>query len=195
MNKKIANQLSSIFYPVEKWDAFWDIYTECDKLIVPWITTGARAVREIYKASPEDGWSCEEWGLPRDTRWFLSEYGENSVGFGFGWDTIELHLHLPNYDENKHQRASELLKSSNFPAIQQRFAGKPNASKKKDGSIAWNNEFNPYPDITNCKTQRIAWRAQHDSKQFAETMLHAARGIMRDIKKELIQFNSQLNSP
>lgn len=192
-NKKTLEQYSLIFDSFEKWDALWKIYDETDSLIEPWLETGAACLREIYNANPEEGWSCQEWGLRRDTRWFLNAHGENSAGFGIGWNDFELHFHLNRSEKDEYEVATSLLDSSEFGVIKARFPRRPGNKKCTEGSLAWDPSFNPYGDASN-KKQMIAWRAHHESQEFAKRMLDNVRSIMRDITGALNDFNLRLRA-
>ncbi len=168
MNKELLKQTVEIFDTEEKWDAFFEIQNEIENITNYWLKIGARALRSSFQNDPK--WKCEPWAVEeRDTHWYLSEFGSNSVGIGIGWPEVEMHLFLPTeQSEYRLDEARRILQTLEFAPLLQVLSLKIDSPRGNEGSLAFNSSFNPINGETDrvMRQRLLAWAAGHpeDSK-------------------------------
>ena len=195
MNKELLNQSKDIFNTQDKWNALFEIHNQSKFIIEHWLTIGARALRDSFADDPV--WGCEKWDNERDTRWYLKEFGRESVGIGFGWGEVELHLHLIDSSTDSQNPAVELLRSPAFKPLLELFELETTPPKHYDeGSLAYNTTLNPFSGATDTQARQreLAWLAAHDPKFYVEKMAGIIRRLTADsIYTGLFQeFNRQI---
>jgi hypothetical protein len=186
-----------IFDKIEKWNAFFQIQEKIENIIEHWRLKGAMAIRAHFEREPSDGWTCDEWGNPKDTRWYLTNFGPQSIGIGFGWIEMELDIFfywesLEKYDL---KLAAQLLGTEQFSKIRQIFPDNANRhGRLADGCFASDENFTPYPEATDPVARRrvFAWHAAHEPDKFAKEIAEKIRSIIED--EEITKLIRSLNS-
>lgn len=186
-----------IFDKLEKWDAFFQIQDEIEKIIEHWRLIGAQAIRAQFKPEHNRVWTCAEWGNPKDTRWYLAELGPESIGIGFGWEEMELDIffHWESLGKYDLKLAVQLLATEQFSKIRQIFPDNANRPKRlDDGCFASDENFTPYPEATDPVARRrvFAWHAAHEPGKFAKEIAEKIRSIIED--EEITKLIRSLNS-
>lgn len=115
--KNIASAAKVIFNSREKWNAAFEMKQQMPTIIDNWLAEGAEALRKAFNERDGNGWKCTDWGVKRDSRWFLEESGQHSVGFGLGWPEVEFHLHIEDNGSHDRRRATELLEKPEFEPL------------------------------------------------------------------------------
>ena len=193
MNKELLKQSISIFDTRDKWDALFEIHDQREAIIDHWLTIGARALRDSFAHDPV--WMCDKWDVERDTRWYLKDCGKDSVGIGFGWIEVELHLHLKDSPPDRYACAAELLAAPVFKPLLELFELKTPPTHVSAGSLAYNP--NPFGEDSDpqARQRELAWLAAHKTKCFVEKMGGGIRRLTDDsghtgLFRELIRRNS-----
>ncbi len=186
-----------IFDKLEKWNAFFQIQGEIENIIEHWRLIGAMAIRAQFEREPSPDWTCEKWGNLKDTRWYLTKLGPESIGIGFGWIEMELDIFfywesLEKYDL---KLAAQLLGTEQFSKIRQIFPDNANRhGRLADGCFASDENFTPYPEATDPVARRrvFAWHAAHEPDKFAKEIAEKIRSIIED--EEITKLIRSLNS-
>jgi hypothetical protein len=180
MNKELLKQSISIFDTQDKWNALFEIHNQNNEIIDYWLTIGARALRDNFAGDLL--WGCEKWGYERDTRWYLKEFGTESLGIGFGWIEVELHLHLKDSQSYDYKRASELLSHTSFMPLLDLFELKTPPKHVVDGGLAYNDTINPFSGATDTQIRQreLAWLAANKTKEYVEKMGGIIRRLTAD---------------
>ncbi len=194
MNQELLKQSVAIFDTQDKWDALFEIHNLSKDIINHWLTMGARALRRSF--AEDSLWGCEAWGMERDTRWYLKEFGKESVGIGFGWPEVELHLHLKDSTGFRHDRAAELLPV--FKPLLELFELKTPPKNVSDGGLAYNSTLNPFSgaEDTQVRQRELAWQAAHRTEDYVRKMGEIIRrltdnpshtGLFRELNRQILE--------
>jgi hypothetical protein len=195
MKQDILQEAANIFDSAEKWRAFYDMEQASLSIINHWLTIGAKALRDEFQKKTGQ-WECSIWGnSPRDTKWHLSKLGEKSIAIGIAWETFEFHLFDGRYNDEKWQKAADLLDGPDFRQLVSRIG--PRCYRKD-----WKNEkllladlnFDPLGSGADplFRSRLIAWHAAHRTGDFVEkTLGWVRRFIMED--KEMVRLIRELN--
>jgi hypothetical protein len=170
MNQELLKQSILIFDTQDKWDALFEIHNHSNAIIDQWLTIGARALRKNFEGDPV--WGCEEWGAERDTRWYLKEFKNESVGIGFGWPEVEIHLHLIDNSTYRYTCAAELLATSSFKPVLELFELQTPPKYVSDGGLAYNSSINPFSGAGDAQVRKreLAWQAAHKTEDYVRKM-------------------------
>lgn len=180
MNQDILKHSITIFDTQDKWDALFEIQSQIEKIIDYWLTLGARSLRKSFADHPV--WGCEEWDSPRDTRWFLKDIETQSLGIGFGWPEVELHLHLMDISDDIRACASELLTTAHFNPLLELFELQTPPIRVKEGCLAYNARINPFSDTAEApkRVRELAWLAAHQTELYVQQMGGVIRRLTDD---------------
>ncbi len=181
MNPKLKEQSIAIFESLEKWNALFELYEQTNQIMDYWLSIGAKALIAEFKSNPPSGWNCQQWDQPHEVRWHLTEFGLESIGVGFGWNTWEFHLHLRGANKDVQNRAGSLLREPEFQPLLAVFGSQDNTPPRfRAGSIACDVTFNPYNSGQTSPEHRrreLAWQAAHQTEDFVGRMSSIVRRI------------------
>jgi type I restriction-modification system DNA methylase subunit len=107
---------------------------------------------------------------------------KQSVGIGFGWAEVGLHLHLIDSQTYDYNSASELLPSPVFKPLLELFELKTPPKYINDGGLAFNDTINPFSGATDFQVRQreLAWFAAHKTKYYVEKMGGIIRRLTAD---------------
>lgn len=187
MNKHdIIARSVKVFDNIEKWNAIFQIQGETDNIMEHWRSIGAIAIREQFDQKPSPGWTCDEWGTPKDTRWYLTDLGPKSIGIGFGWMDMELDLFCHWEVKERYDLSGAtfcLRDEEKFSTLRQIFPDDAyGPGRVDDGCFAADKHFTPYPEARQPGARRrvFAWHAAHECDDFACKILEKVRSIISD---------------
>jgi hypothetical protein len=194
MKTSLIEEAKNVFQSVERWTAFYEIEKQISPIMDHWLITGAKALRRDFANHPSLSWKCSEWGWPRDTRWYLDDLGELSIGIGIGWQEFELHLFHGGCDQQIREQALRVLESQTFEPLRA-LTGSPEARAlyKKEGCILSVRDFNPFDEVGDSilRQRIIAWHAVHKTSEFVEKVSGKIRQITED--HEIVRLIRDLN--
>ena len=85
MNEQLINKAADWFDDVEKWKSFLELSEACYNIQLRWQSMATDELRKYFFSKPSVGWDFTPWDNAYDTWWYLSDFGPESVGIGFGW--------------------------------------------------------------------------------------------------------------
>ena len=180
MNTKLLEESVGIFNSPEKWNALFELYEQTGQIMDYWLAKGAKALIADFIANPSQGWVCQRWDQDHEVRWYLDQFGRESIGIGFGWPTWEFHLFVKGGNKVKQNLAAELLKNPEFQPLLKVFGPQDNLPRRTgDGSLACNVTLNPIGSMTAAEPRRreLAWLAAHQTDEFVRGMSSEVRQI------------------
>jgi hypothetical protein len=112
MQKELINDASKLFPSFEHWQSFLELSESREHIKEFWFVEATNKIRRHFMETLPPEWDCERWGATsRDTRWFLREFGSDSLSVCFAW-CYQLHLILHNHQKFNAQSVARLLKES-----------------------------------------------------------------------------------
>ena len=194
MNQELLKHSITIFDTQEKWEALFEIHAQTQAIIKHWLTIGAHALRKEFAENA--AWGCEIWEDERDSRWYLNEFGKESVGIGIGWPEVGLHLHLKDSPGYRREVAVDLLKSPVFLPLMESLELKTPPKYVSDGGLAYNETFNPFSGAldTQVRQRELAWQAAHRTEDYVRKMGAIIRRLTDDptLTGLFSEFNRQI---
>jgi hypothetical protein len=92
MQKELIQAAAGLFPTFEHWQSFLELSQGIDSIKNYWFVEATTTIRRHFMETLSPDWCCDSWGSPdRDTRWFLKEFGPESLGITYGW-YYQLHL-------------------------------------------------------------------------------------------------------
>lgn len=85
MNEHLINKAADWFDDIEKWRSFLELWADKNAIEVRWMEKATEPLRNHFAESLSPEWDFKAWGCASDTWWYLREFGEDSIGIGFGW--------------------------------------------------------------------------------------------------------------
>jgi hypothetical protein len=85
MSTHLTKKAAEWFDNVETWNSFVDLIPLRSDIENIWLVSATEKLRHRFTHCDCPGWQFQEWGHGRDTWWFLEDFGQESVGIGFGW--------------------------------------------------------------------------------------------------------------
>lgn len=182
MSDSIIEQSTEIFGTLEKWQALYEMEQAVPKILTHWLTNGAKAMRTEFSRT-SNIWACSTWGVERDTRWYLSDLGQESISLGIGWETFELHLFDGRNDGTTWKTATELLGHLEFQGLKERIIHRRNRPYSHSVKILLSDlQFDPFASgfDGNFRHRYIAWMAAHETDEFVNATLERIHTLLDD---------------
>jgi hypothetical protein len=85
MSTHLTKKAANWFDKLETWRSFVELSPLQTDIERVWLDAATEKLREHFTHNRCPGWQFQEWGVSHDTWWFLEEFGQESVGIGFGW--------------------------------------------------------------------------------------------------------------
>ncbi len=182
-NQQLLKQSAQIFDSLEKWNALFEIHSLSDQINELWMEKGAEALRSDFGARPSAGWKCKDWEAKRETIWFLSDLGCDSISLVYAWPTWEFHLIFKAPAPFDETEAKRLLKRDQFQPLVAMFD--PDEVPSKGGKyrpLASDSKFNPLGGSSEkfSRQRELAWYAAHETDRFVKEMSNHVRQITDD---------------
>ena len=183
INRDLLQQSVRIFDSQEKWNALFEIYSQSNDIIQAWMETGAEALRSDFAARPSVGWTCVEWEAKRETKWFISDLGRDSICLAFAWPYWEIHLFYKLPAEFDETEAKRLVSLDEFRPLRALFA--PEKTPDRGGKyrlLASDSTFNPFSGLSEepLRQRELAWYAAHETDRFVKEVSNRMRQITDD---------------
>lgn len=168
MQKELINTASELFPTFEHWQSFLELSNSRDAIMESWYIEATARIRRHFMETLPPEWACEAWGATnRDTRWFLREFGPESLVVSYGWH-YRLDLRLSDRQKFNAQTISKLLKESTYTPIHLAF-------DRIDRRFDWGSELIEIGNFKfgiandgNFSPHDLAWHARHQIDIFAE---------------------------
>jgi len=121
MSDGMVMEAAALFDDHEKWISFFELCDLRQRIYEYWVRKATQTIRDHFYKTRSDKWVCEPYGdTNRDTRWYLREFGMNSLGITIGW-FYEIVLHLPDGDGYDTNAITEKLSRPEFMPISMAF--------------------------------------------------------------------------
>lgn len=103
------DDVAELFDTYEKWEAFIDLYYQKDSIKYHWFNKLKMRIESDFNKNKIEGWSCKPFKLGiDDVRWFLKEFGENSICLALEANKISVWCNNAVFESDK---ARELLRN------------------------------------------------------------------------------------
>lgn len=193
IEQKLVQKAQAIFDTFDKWNAFLEIEHLRGAITERWFEIGTKKLREYFTQNHSEGWRWKEWDNARDTKWYLEEYGPDSLVVGFGW-RYELHLYLKEGEQFDTSTVDKLLQTSKYAKLIAPFG--PNAifnggsgSRVKDSNFDF--AFNSIND-GDIPQDELAWYAAHQTDEFVRQAASKIEQFTRN--EEMTYLIASLNA-
>lgn len=173
MQKELLNQAMALFDSPEKWNAFVELANQKETIKWHYFQKLKQPLLNYFNANPVEGWACEPWGNHLyDVRWYLPEYGKNSLGLAIGW-TFEFHLRLEDPAGFDSEKMTQLLKTdysmllSGFNRIDRQFEHHSKAIETRNYAFGSPYDFN----FDNAQLDKLSWYAGNKTDDFVRQII------------------------
>lgn len=157
--------VAKLFDTQEKWDAFIDLYHQKDNIKYYWFDKLRNQIGSHFNEKNE-GWGFKfiKSGID-DVRWFLNEYGENSICIALEADKISVWCQDALFDSTK---AKKLLRGdSKYKELDNLIRIVFPYSEERGGYLASKNiKF-----LSSGTADSLAWYAQSCTKEFLDKIV------------------------
>jgi len=188
-DEHLTKNAAALFDEVEKWNAFLELTEMSDGIVEHWLISATRELRN-HGGDDASGWEMTSWGNEFDTKWYLPEFGEDSVVIGF-WD-YEFTLSVEDQEAFDIEIARQQLNEPGFaalrglfteftdPKISQIIGCRPNGmfrfGSPRDGNLPW---------------AEFAWYTANRTEEFVEQAIQQVERITKN--PEITALVAELN--
>jgi hypothetical protein len=195
MKEHLTKKAADWFQDPEAWKSFVDLIPLKADIERVWLDTATEKLREHFTHNLCPGWQFQRWGVSHDTWWFLEEFGQESVGIGFGWRYYFCLgvAHGMRVDRTALEKA--LGQPAYLPLVK--------AFGRIDQPI-WNNTLEQYGDFSfgsdsdrRLPAHELAWYAGNKTDSFVAQAAAKIEAFARnpEITALLRQLNQELLTP
>lgn len=192
MNKEFLNKALQLFDTNEKWDSFLELSYNKENLKDLYFTKLFNSLNKKFKEKDiVQDWGYLSYNNGKDYRWFLSDFGENSIYIRYG-ERLNLYLWFHREKINvSHMR--QLLNSEKYSALYcllDRIDSFGNENEwmiiKESGNFSFGS---PYDG--NFTEDQLAWYAGKETEEFVNQIAKKVNRIRKN--PELTQLLRELN--
>ena len=188
MQKELINQTMAMFDSAEKWDAFIDLSNMRGDVVNEWFRKIKTPLTAYFQKNLPDRWGFESWwDSSCDMRWYLKEFGKNSLALTTVWK-YQFCLHLEDASTFDSDLITNRLKDPEYAEILlafDRIDEPPTDPKFKvreirnyhfDASCPYNGHFND-EDVS-----QLAWYAANRTSEFVSQIISKVERLTNDRK-------------
>jgi len=169
MQTELIYTASKLFPTLEHWQSFVELSNEREAIAKFWFVEATNRIRRHFMETLGPEWVCEPFHDTRsDTRWFLEEFGPESLGICY-FEHYTLLLRRHNDEKFDNHKISTLLKKCEYRAVQlafdridQRFPAW-NAQLLESGNFKFGTAHDG-----NIPPLELAWHAAHQMDAFVD---------------------------
>ena len=167
MSKEVINQASDFFKEKDQWYSFLELAESKDEIRNHWFTKLKGKLNEAFaKNDLVESWSYCSWGV-WDYRWYLTEYGDDSIYLWFSENTLHLWANPENHHVNK---VFTMLQQKEYTPIISAFERLDEIGDSGNeyqvierGNFIFGDTDDGYIDV-----DKLAWYAYYDTDRLAE---------------------------
>jgi hypothetical protein len=195
IEEKLIQKSQAIFDQLDKWNAFIELKNLSDQIIENWLAIGTEQLRKHFEENRPQRWRWKPFWFPdRDTRWYIEEFGGDSLAITFA--DYKLCLHLSDTKRFDHNWIGEQLRGEKvkYAGLLLPFGMNP---VFKAGPTEWVVEEKydfafGRPSEGNINRWELAWYASHQTDNF---VTQAAKKIERFVgDPEITRLVTELNA-
>jgi len=193
----IISHEPKIFADADNWNAFSEMAAHRDSIINTWYKAATDQIRLHFHNKPSDRWSSSPWDNEYDTKFFLSEFGDQSIFIGYGWK-YEFHLYVGDSNQFDFNQMNELLTQDQYSGILEAFNLPPSPiSHGNDGgkSILANRrhfKFSHNDSVSFVEDEsELAWYAGNRTDEFVQQAIAQLEKFTKN--EEITHLIGELN--
>ncbi|WP_269522405.1 hypothetical protein [Coraliomargarita parva] len=172
-------QAEELFPTLEHWLSFNELFDQRVTIFESFFAPATQLIRQHFAEKLDASWTQIEWGSPhRDTQWYLSEFGPNSLCLVFGW-CYELQLRLIDDVSFDSHAITAALETNEYAALKNAFERIDRHMQIDSKLMERGNYTFGIPNDRNLSWNELAWCARFKAQEFAE---QAIRKIERFTK-------------
>lgn len=191
MQNELITEASKLFPTIDHWQSFLELINNRDAIREFWYTEATTRIRRHFIETLDPAWGCEPFGAThRDTRWFLKEFGPDSLALSFShWYRFDLKIW--NQQNFTPKPVTDALKTSAFSPIVLAFG-------RIDVQSDWGSEL---IEIRNFRFESsgsrqlsefdLAWFAAHQTASFVSQAIDKVEKFTNssEVSETLRQLN------
>lgn len=166
MQNELITDASKLFPTFDHWQSFLELLNQKDAIKDFWFIDATTRIRRHFMDSLNTEWGFEPFGSPqRDTRWFLREFGPDSLAISFAF-YYRFDLKIWNAQRFAAKPVTDGLKTSDFGSVLLAF-GQIDRQGEWGSELIQTNGFSfgeggrrPNTDL------ELAWFAAHETEAF-----------------------------
>ena len=193
MNPHLIKKACEWFDNIEKWQAFRELANAQADICEQWFIEATIELREQWLKEKTPEWDLVAWDNGRDTWWYLTEFGIDSVGVGFGW----------RYSWCLHSRGShtsrlalqEALKTEKYAALRNAFGIVHEYGSFQGIALAQHQSFMFGSDAERqMNLETLAWHAGHEPSKFIAQAISKVNAFTNapEITNLMIELNNKV---
>lgn len=186
MSREFLNEAIKLFDTPEKWSSFIELSNKKMDIRHEWFNKAKIALVDYFIKDTVEGWSIANWNT-WDYRWFLKDYGKESLCIWMYGNRIGLWLNGNLFDSAK---ANYLLNTEQYSNLLSIF--RPDEISQNDwkiietGNFIFNSSFDG-----NFTEDELAWYAGNRTEEYIIQIAEKVNRIRKN--PELTQLLRELN--
>ena len=191
MQKELITEATNLFPTLDYWQSFLELYHLKEWIKEDWFTEATNRIRRHFTENLNPVWGFEPWGNTKtDTRWFLNEFGSNSLGITFAW---KYSFRLKIWDTNRFipRVVTEALRTSNFSPVLMAFSRIDDQDHRDFILSEERNYLFPSSPSGQITEDVLSWFAAHETESFVNQSVEKVERFTNSV--EVTESIRQLN--
>jgi len=186
MNREFLNEAINLFDTPEKWDSFIELSNKRLEIRHEWFNKAKIAIVDYFINNTVENWSFENWNT-WDYKWFLKDYGKQSLCIWMYGNRIQLWLDGNCFDSTK---ATELLNTERYSSLLSVI--RPDELFQNDFKLVeYGNFYFDSLNDGNFTDEKLAWYAGNKTEEFVNQIAEKVNRIRKN--PELTELLRELN--
>jgi len=192
MQNELITEASNLFPTIDHWQSFLELYSITDSIRDTWFKDATTRIRRHFMENLNSDWGFEPCGAPhRDTRWFLREFGPESLSVNFIYH-YRLDLRVWNAEHKFIPCVvSEALKTNDFSSVHMAFSRIDRQGEWGSELIEERNYVFQSALSAQLTERELAWFVAHETESFVNQSVEKVERFTNSV--EVTESIRQLN--
>lgn len=179
MQRELLNQTMAIFDTPEKWNSYLELKNAFNQIKAQWINKLRNNISGVFNKNKLDGWEFKQSESHLQFKWYLKDFGPNSLSILMSYAQIGLWVWPDNFDV---QKINDLLLSDEYKSLGDTFIPDKTSDCNKWVLLESGKFYFESQDDGKFEFDNLLWYAEHQTDSFLNQLIAKVDRIRRDDK-------------
>jgi hypothetical protein len=193
MNSEILNQAINLFDKYEKWDAFVELSNSRNDIANKYFSRLKSRINQLSINNETLEWNLLLYNNHEGYRWYLNDFGQNSICLNWDWNNFRLWCEPNSYDVGK---AKNILTEDKYLPLKNCFDNRDTISNPNSNHFYeekhryYFSDGLSYSGIDSENREKLSWFAGNKTEEMANMIIEK---VNRFRTPEITQLLRELN--
>ena len=192
--QQILHHEPKLFPSPDDWNAFVELSQKIENIREHWFIIATKVFQKKLRTILPEEWTIDtNWGLPRDTKVYLTNNGPGALALCYGWE-YELHLILDNGSNFNSEKINMLLKSAKYAPILEAFDRIDRSFEVRTKAMCYRNFSFACASDGKIPPNELSWYAGNRTDEFVDQAIGHIKKFTHDqiVTELLTELNEEV---